>query len=433
MLIAQRWILAALRHHTFFSLEELNLAIGELLEELNARPFQKLEGCRRSAFEAIDRPAMRALPAPLRDRRVAARLQVNVDYCITFEHRIWRAVRAGRRGGRDPRDRRRRRDPSQGQVRIASHARCFGPKGTSVIADEHRPRAHRDYGRWPPERMVAGAESVGPLVGAVATAIMRHRTHPETGVPRMPRFEVRLADRYGRERVDVACARALAIGSPSFKSVAAILKNGLDRTPPVETSAHTPIAHEHIRGTSYFNKEDDGDLGRDNSEATRHEDARDGGDAARDEHHPTDRTTSPLRRPIGLLIDREWAERENKRLKPSTPQGCPSPERRLRRGGLVRARARRRQVARALSRVVSVGARETERHRHGRDRRGKELPRRRARSSRVPSRISRALRAYAPAPAAARDRARLTARTRTRSRGSPRSTSWSSTTSCSRR
>ena len=63
VLIAQRWILACLRNRSFFGLEELNAAIWELLEKLNHRPFQKLEGCRRSAFESLDRPAMRALPS----------------------------------------------------------------------------------------------------------------------------------------------------------------------------------------------------------------------------------------------------------------------------------------------------------------------------------------------------------------------------------
>ena len=57
--IVERWILAALRHRTFFSLAELNHAIAERLEWLNARPFRKLPGSRLCAFESIDRPALR--------------------------------------------------------------------------------------------------------------------------------------------------------------------------------------------------------------------------------------------------------------------------------------------------------------------------------------------------------------------------------------
>jgi transposase len=290
VLIAQRWILAALRHRTFFSLAELNEAIGELLERLNARAFQKLDGCRRSVFDSIDRPAMRALPARRYEIAEWRRAKVNVDYCVAFEHRVYSVPYALVGEAVEIRATVSVVEVLHKGVRVASHVRSFGPKGSSVIADEHRPRAHRDYGRWPPERIVAWAASVGPRVGEVAAAIMRHRTHPETGY-RACLGLIRLGDRYGRERVDIACARALAIGSPSFKSVAAILKNGLDRMPPVETSARAPIAHEHIRGASYFDKEDDSDHGRNDSQAGRDEDARDGNDAARDDHDPTDGTT----------------------------------------------------------------------------------------------------------------------------------------------
>ena len=56
--IVQRWILARLRHRRFFSLAELDVAIAELLEDLNARPFQRLPGNRRSAFETLEQPGM---------------------------------------------------------------------------------------------------------------------------------------------------------------------------------------------------------------------------------------------------------------------------------------------------------------------------------------------------------------------------------------
>lgn len=62
-------------------MEELNAAVGELLEKLNTRPFQKREGCRRSAFEQLDCPAMKPLPA--RRYEIGAwkiNVGVNVDH-----------------------------------------------------------------------------------------------------------------------------------------------------------------------------------------------------------------------------------------------------------------------------------------------------------------------------------------------------------------
>ncbi|HYX20796.1 MAG TPA: IS21 family transposase [Thermoanaerobaculia bacterium] len=289
VLVAQRWIMAALRHRTFFSLAELNEAIAELLERLNARPFKKLDGCRRSVFEAIDRPAMRPLPARRYELAEWRHAKVNVDYCITFDHRLYSVPYALVGQAVEIRATVNVVEILHKGIRVASHTRSFAPRGTSVIADEHRPRAHRDYGRWPPERIVSWAASVGPRVGEVAAAIMHRRTHPETGY-RACLGLIRLGDRYGRERVDLACARALAIGSPGFKSVSAILKNGLDRVPPAETPARAPIAHEHLRGASYFEKEDDGDPGRDDPKTARDEAARDGDDAPRAEHDAPDRT-----------------------------------------------------------------------------------------------------------------------------------------------
>jgi transposase len=51
--VVERWIVAALRHRTFFSLQEANQAIRELLVRLNQRPFRKREGTRASRFETL--------------------------------------------------------------------------------------------------------------------------------------------------------------------------------------------------------------------------------------------------------------------------------------------------------------------------------------------------------------------------------------------
>ena len=85
VLLVQRWILARLRNRRLFSLAELNRAIAELLADLNNRPFKKLPGCRRSAFELLDKPVLRPLPAA---RYVVSRwkaAKVNIDYHVEFE------------------------------------------------------------------------------------------------------------------------------------------------------------------------------------------------------------------------------------------------------------------------------------------------------------------------------------------------------------
>ena len=60
--IVERWILAALRNHTFFSLTELNQTIQQLVLKLNQRPFKKLPGSRGELFQSLDKPALKALP-----------------------------------------------------------------------------------------------------------------------------------------------------------------------------------------------------------------------------------------------------------------------------------------------------------------------------------------------------------------------------------
>ena len=84
VLVAERWILAALRKRTFFSLAELNLAISILLKTLNARPFKKLPGNRYSMFTELDRPALLSLPETRFEYAQWRSATVNIDYHVAF-------------------------------------------------------------------------------------------------------------------------------------------------------------------------------------------------------------------------------------------------------------------------------------------------------------------------------------------------------------
>ena len=94
VLIIERWILARLRHQRFYSLAELNAAIGELLKRLNdERVIRRLGRTRRQLLEELDWPAIKPLPsepyvfAEWRVRRVGIDYHVEVErhfYSVPF-------------------------------------------------------------------------------------------------------------------------------------------------------------------------------------------------------------------------------------------------------------------------------------------------------------------------------------------------------------
>ena len=265
VLIAQRWILACLRNRTFFSLDELNEAIAALLEKLNARPFQKLEGCRRSAFEALDRPALKPLPGHRYERADWEKGKVHVDYHVEFDDRFY-SVPCSLIGARVEI----RATTAVVEIlfrgqRVASHLRSFGRKGTFVTCDSHKPKRHADYGEWPPERMLDWAASIGPSVRAVVEKIFARYPRPELGYRPFLAL-TRDAKTFGHHRLDAACARGLALAGPygpTRKSIHAILARNLETAPlPEDTTPPLPPRnpHDNIRGPNYFDqKEETGD------------------------------------------------------------------------------------------------------------------------------------------------------------------------------
>ena len=89
VLVVERWIMARLRHLTFFTLASLNQEIRLLLEDLNQRPFKKLPGSRRSQFELLDKPVMRALPATRYEYIEFKLVRVNIDYHIEYDKHFY--------------------------------------------------------------------------------------------------------------------------------------------------------------------------------------------------------------------------------------------------------------------------------------------------------------------------------------------------------
>lgn len=257
VLVAQRWILACLRNRIFFSLDALNEAIFELLERLNNRRFQKLDGCRRSHFETVDRPAMKPLPPTRYVLAEWKKATVNIDYHVEYEFRHYSVPHILAQEEVEIRATSMTVEIFHHNERVVSHRRCYGPKGTATTVQAHRPKSHREYGAWPPSRIVSWARTIGQATADVVEHILKSKPHPEQGY-RSCLALIRSADRHGHERTEAACHRAIAIGSPTRKSVEAILARGLDRAPldgPHEEP--TLFTHANVRGGDYFEREVD--------------------------------------------------------------------------------------------------------------------------------------------------------------------------------
>jgi transposase len=136
-------------------------------------------------------------------------------------------------------------------TRVASHSRSLVPHRHTTIP-EHMPSAHRRYAFWTPARLLAAAGQIGPSTVALCEAIMRARPHPEQGF-RSCLGILSLARGYGPARLEAACRRGIGIGASSYRSIASILKNGLDKAFLSETAPDPdPIRHGNIRGQGYY-------------------------------------------------------------------------------------------------------------------------------------------------------------------------------------
>ena len=250
--IVQRWILARLRHRRFFSLPELNLAIAELLEDLNRRPFKKLPGCRQSAFESLDQPALRPLPVTAFQYAQWRKARANIDYHVEVDGHYYSVPHALVRQEIEIR-------LTTGSVecffqgkRVAAHARSHR-RGAHSTVPEHMPASHRAHAEWSPGRMLNWATTIGPGTCEIVRYQLESRPHPEQGY-RACLGVMRLARQYGKERLEAACLRAGALGARRYQSVASILKAGLDRQPlPAATQTELKLpAHANVRGPKYY-------------------------------------------------------------------------------------------------------------------------------------------------------------------------------------
>ncbi len=248
--VVERWILARLRHHTFFSLAELNQCLRALLTELNERPFKQLPGNRRQAFEQLDQPALTPLPQqPYRYVAIKS-VKVNIDYHVQFEQHHYSAphqyvgetleLHAG--------------DQLVQlyfrQQLVASHPRKHQPGTTTLAA--HMPVRHSKQQAWTPGRLKQWAQDIGPDTLRWVSDRLAEKAHPEQAY-RLCLGLLNLTRSYPPERVNGCCQLANREGLNRLKQLKSVLASNRDQLPEQPSfTLELPQSHDNIRGPNHF-------------------------------------------------------------------------------------------------------------------------------------------------------------------------------------
>ncbi len=255
VLVAQRWILAVLRHRTFYSLAELNTAITELVVKLNEREMRHVKASRRALYERLDRPALKPLPATPYEYADWKQVKVNIDYHVSFDDHFYSVpytligetlwCRASHRTV----------ELLHKGKRVASHPRSCAKYAYSTLP-EHRPASHRAHLEWTPSRLIDWGRTIGPHTAALIEHVIRSKPHPEQGY-RSALGILRLSKKHGEVRLERACDKALRIQSPSYKTVKTMLAQRMESAPLRGELDHGVSDSEHlgtknVRGRRYY-------------------------------------------------------------------------------------------------------------------------------------------------------------------------------------
>ena len=243
-----RRIIAALRNRRFFSVLEINQAIAIELDKLINRPFQKLEGNRQTAFEAIDKPALKPLPATRHEYADWADAKVAFNYHVEYQGFFYSVPYSNI--GKISRI---RATASIIEIfvdgeRIAAHKRNFHTFKRYTTLPEHMPESHRAVTGWSSERYLSWAEKIGPKTRQLVANILDSREYP-VQTYRACMGIMRLASDYPAEVVEAASKDAIDKRTCTYKYFSIILKQ---KAPNESFEVEKVVSNTNLRGAKAY-------------------------------------------------------------------------------------------------------------------------------------------------------------------------------------
>jgi transposase len=252
---ASTWIIAALRNRKFFSIEEVNRAVSEKLEELNRFPFKKREGNRHSAYFEEEYAFMKPLPLTPYEPAVWSTAKVPQDYLISDGKNKYSVPFDLIGEDVDIRLSEKTVEIFFHASRVATHPRSSVQLRDPIVKSEHMPLAHQKYLAYTAEEFQVWAQKIGKKTAEVVHFFLTSHKEPEQGYKSCVHL-TKLADRYDHERIESACERALIYSSsPTVRNISTILKNGQDKI-KVQSVPKPDASNRYgiTRGVAYFRK-----------------------------------------------------------------------------------------------------------------------------------------------------------------------------------
>ena len=257
--LTQRWILAKLRNHTFFSIAQLNDAINDLLVMYRNKVMKRYGVSRQELFDTIDKPELQRLPLKPYEHKELKLLKVGIDYHIILNYclysvpyqlvgekvEVWYGTHTVTIS-------------HNGKV-VANHPKLTR-KGSFSTQSEHMSSAHQKYLEWSPGRILNWGLTIGKHTSELLKLIMEKRPHPEMGYRSclgiMREFKKYSAKGVEEEKLDSIARYAINHHRFRLKQITDLLKEGIDERYD-DSASFLPTLfethhHANIRGSNYY-------------------------------------------------------------------------------------------------------------------------------------------------------------------------------------
>jgi len=253
--LVQRWILARLRHFTFFSIAELNKEIERLMPLYHDKVMKHLGCSRRELFVKLDKPALMPLPATRYEYKEFKLLKVSKDYHIQLEYNfysipyqligkkveVWFGAKIVT-------------ITYEGKT-VATHPKLLH-KGAYSTNREHMASSHQKYLEWSPGKIMNWGLTIGTETAKLFKNIMDSRPHPEMGYRSclgiIREYKKYQEKEYTEEHLEIISTMAISRHCYKVAEVKDLLKSYTPKDSDESSSLIALTTHKNIRGAGYY-------------------------------------------------------------------------------------------------------------------------------------------------------------------------------------